>query len=152
AQASEIFRIDSDWGSAFAGQDVVFRIRFQNLRAKDTINNLQISTQLPDNVVITGQDGVLGEPQRQGNLVTMKVAALQPQQETVITIRTKIKDDVEAGTRLIGQAEATYDGLALPLRSNIATILIVGSVLGPLQANVQAASPSATTAATATAV
>ena len=69
---------------------------------------------------------------------------LQAGQGVEIAVRAKIKDDVEVGTRLIGQAEATYDGLALPLRSNIATILIVGSALGPVQANVQAASLAAT--------
>jgi len=139
----------SDWGSAFTGQEVNYVIAFRNTRTTGAINNLVISSVLPANLQILEQKSDRGDPQLQGNQLTFKLASLQAGQGVEIAVRAKIKDDVEVGTRLIGQAEATYDGLALPLRSNIATILIVGSALGPVQANVQAASPAASATATA---
>jgi hypothetical protein len=152
AEAGTFFRMASDWGSAFAGQEVNYVIAFRNTRTTGAINNLIITSDLPQNLQIIEQKSDHGDPQLQGNQLTFKLASLQAGQGVEIAVRAKIKDDVEVGTRLISQAEATYDGLAIPLRSNIVTILIVGSALGPVQANVQAASPSATAAATASPV
>jgi len=152
AEAGTFFRMASDWGSAFTGQEVNYVIAFRNTRTTGAINNLVITSVLPQNLQIIEQKSDHGDPQLQGNQLTFKLASLQAGQGVEIAVRAKIKDDVEVGTRLISQAEATYDGLAMPLRSNIVTILIVGTALGPVQANVQAASPSATVASTASPV
>lgn len=136
----------SDWGSAFAGQEVNYVIAFRNTQKTGDLKNVQIASSLPANLQILGQKSDVGEPQVQGNLVTLKLAALAPDKGVEIAIRAKIRDNIEAGTRLVSQAEATYDGLVQPLRSNVVTVLIVGSP-GPVA---QAATPASSATAAAT--
>ncbi|KPV52557.1 hypothetical protein SE17_14805, partial [Kouleothrix aurantiaca] len=112
------------------------------------LKNVRITSAMPDNLETLGQKSDTGDAQRQGNLITLNLASLGAQKGVEIAIRAKIKDGVEVGTRLVSQADATYDGLAAPLQSNVVTVLIVGEQLGPV---VQAATPGSTATATSTA-
>lgn len=136
------FRMASDWGSAFTEQEVNYVIAFRNTSTSKAINNLVLSSLLPANLQILEQKSDHGDPQLQGNQLTLKLPSLAAGQGVEIAVRAKIKADVDVGTRIVSQAEASYDGLALPLRSNIVTVLIVGSALGPAPAGAQAATPT----------
>jgi uncharacterized repeat protein (TIGR01451 family) len=143
----------SDWGSAFTGQEVNYVIAFSNTRTSGALTNVAISSSLPENLDILETKSNRGDPQRQGNQLTLRLDTLPAGQGVEIAIRTKIKDDVQVGTRVVAQAVASFDGLALPLNSNVVTLLIVGSEFGPaLQAQPTVApSATATTAPSATA-
>ena len=119
----------SDWGSAFTGQEVNFVIAFRNTQKTGDLKNIRISSALPDNLELQEPKSDVGEAQRQGNLITLNLASLGPDKGVEITVRAKIKANVAIDTRLVSQAEATYDGLAQPLRSNIVTVLVVGQAL-----------------------
>lgn len=138
----------SDWGSAFVGQEINYIIAFRNTQQSGDLKNVRITSAMPDNLEILGQKSDNGDPKRQGNLITLNLASLDAQKGVEIAIRAKIKAGVEVGTRLVSQAEATYDSLAAPLQSNVVTVLIVGEQLGPV---VQAATPGSTATATSTA-
>jgi hypothetical protein len=146
------FRMASDWGSAFTGQEVNYVIAFRNTRTSGELTNLVITSALPEYLTVLERKSDRGDPQAQGNQITLRLPSLAAGQGVEIAVRTKIKDDVQVGTRIVAQAQASYDGLALPLNSNLVKVLIVGSEFGPaLPAQAQAtAAPSATTAPTAT--
>jgi hypothetical protein len=82
--------------------------------------------------------------------LTLKLDSLQTDQGVEIAVRTKVKDGVQVGTRIVSQAEATFDGLSLPLHSNVVTVLIVGTELGPALPLIQGGTPSATPSPSAT--
>jgi uncharacterized repeat protein (TIGR01451 family) len=154
--AGTFFRMASDWGSAFTGQEVNYVIAFRNTRTSGTLTNLVITSALPDNLTILDKKADRGDPQTQGNQLTLRLDSLAAGQGVEIAIRTQIKDDVQVGTRIVSQAQATWDSLGLPLNSNVVTVLIVGSDFGPvvqIGATATATStiaPTATTAPTAT--
>lgn len=151
-EAGLFFRMNSDWGSAFAGQEVIYVIAVRNTRAGGAMRNLQITSDLPANLEILQDSADRGDPMVVGNQVTLKLDALQPNEGVEIAIKTRIKDDVADGTRIVSQAELTFDGLALPAHSNIVTVLVVA--LAQIQAQPQVpAGPvlQATAAITATA-
>jgi hypothetical protein len=146
----------SDWGSAFTGQEVNYVIAFRNMHTSGALTNLVISSALPDNLTVLDKKADRGDPQTQGNQLTLRLDSLPAGQGVEIAIRTKIKDDVQVGTRIVSQAQATWDGLALPLNSNVVTVLIVGSDSAPVAQATTAlvattASPTTTSAPTATA-
>jgi uncharacterized repeat protein (TIGR01451 family) len=141
----------SDWGSAFTGQEVNYVIAFRNTRTSGALNNLVISSALPSNLTILDTRADRGDPQTQGNQLTLRLDTLAAGQGVEIAIRTKIKDDVQVGTRLVSQAQASFDGLALPLNSNVVTVLIVGSDFGPVAQATATATSAPTSAPSATA-
>jgi uncharacterized repeat protein (TIGR01451 family) len=146
------FRMASDWGSAFAGQEVNYVIAVRNTRTSGAMNNLVITSGLPENLTILEAKSARGDPKVAGNQVTFGLDALGPGEGVEIAIRVKIKDTVAVGTRIVAQAELTYAGLALPARSNLVTVLIVGNALGPAaQASTATATTTRTAGATATA-
>jgi len=150
AETGTFFRMASDWGSQFVGQEINYVIAFRNTRASDPINNLVISSDLPENLEILGRKADRGDPQIQGNTLTLKLDTLKAGQGVEIAVRTKIKDSVQVGTRILSQATASFDGLAVPLSSNVVTVLIVGADQSTAQPLIQAGSPTATASATAT--
>ena len=148
----------NDWGSQFTGEPVIYQIEFRNTHASETLNNVLIKSDLPENLhVISGTvqlDNQSGSSDLgSSNQVQVSLNKLEPGQGVKITIGTKIKDDVQVDTRIVSQAQATYDGLAAPLNSNVVTVLVVGSNFGPViqAAATDTATPSATSAPTATA-
>jgi hypothetical protein len=140
----------SDWGSAFTGQEVNFVIAFRNTQKTGDLKNIRISSALPDNLELQEPKSDVGEAQRQGNLITLNLASLGPDKGVEITVRAKIKANVAIDTRLVSQAEATYDGLAQPLRSNIVTVLVVGQALARPAAELPTATGTRTSAPNAT--
>jgi uncharacterized repeat protein (TIGR01451 family) len=141
----------SDWGSTFTGQEINYVIAFRNTRADAAMNNVVITSALPENLQILDDKSDRGDTQLQGNTLTWNATTLQPGEGVEIAVRVKIKDQVDVGTRIVSQAEATFDGLGLPLRSNVVTVLIVGSELGPAAASIASIGDTPTPTSTATA-
>jgi len=139
----------SDWGSAFVGQEINYVIAVRNTRTSGAMNNLVITSALPENLTILEAKSARGDPKVAGNQVTFGLDALQPGEGVEIAIRVKIKDTVAVGTRIVAQAELTYTGLTLPARSNLVTVLIVGNALGPAAPAAQASTATATATRTA---
>jgi uncharacterized repeat protein (TIGR01451 family) len=140
----------SDWGSQFVGQEINYVIAFRNTRTSGAITNVVISSGLPENLEVLEAKADRGDPQLQGNALTLKLDSLQIDQGVEIAVRTRVKDGVQVGTRIVSQAEAIFDGLPLPLHSNVVTVLIVGTELGPALPLIQGGTPSATASPSAT--
>ncbi len=143
----------SDWGSAFTGQEINYDIVFQNTRESGVINNLSIISALPDNLLYVGASAGYGsdlntltsvDPKVLGSEISLKLNELNRGWFVKISIKTKVKDLVATGARIVSQAEATFDGLALPVRTKPVYVLIVGSDLGPSLPLIQGGTPSAT--------
>jgi uncharacterized repeat protein (TIGR01451 family) len=144
--------MNSDWGSAFAGQEVIYAIAVRNTRAAGAMRNVQITSDFPANLEVLEDSSDRGDPMVAGNLVTLRLDALQPNEGVEIVIKTRIKEGVANGTRIISQAELTFEGLTLPAHSNIVTVLVVAPA--QIQAQTQVAvgpGLQATAAVTATA-
>jgi hypothetical protein len=127
------FRLASDWGSAFPGQEVQFTFVLRNLRpsAADGANdlkNVNLQSILPTNLTIKGANADQGaDPTVAGNNVEYRLDALRPGESREITILTEIKAGIAAGTQIVTQGQLRYDGLAQPLFSNIVSVLVVGN-------------------------
>jgi hypothetical protein len=161
------FRMQSDWGSAFPKQEVNYVIAAQHTR---DMRNLQIVSTLPANLVVVGASASYGrdpnlkhvDPIVAGNQVSLKLDSLRAGEQVFVTIKTRVQDGVDAGTRIISQAQLTYTGISSAAFSNIVTVLVVGAaptqVTAVQQATIaataaaQAATASATASATMTAV
>jgi uncharacterized repeat protein (TIGR01451 family) len=151
----------SDWGSAFTGQEINYDILFQNTRESGVINNLSIISALPSNLLFVSASAGYGpdlstltsiDPKVVGNEISLALNELNRGQWVKISIKTKVKDLVATGARIVSQAEATFDGLALPVRTKPVYVLVVGSDLGPSLPLIQGGTPSATTLPSATAL
>jgi hypothetical protein len=126
------FRLASDWGSAFAGQDVEYMcvVRNECPEVEDNSNDLQnviIHNTLPSNVEVVDAAATPEPPTPAiaGNNVDYSLDVLPPGEEARVIIDTTIKDDVPAGTLLVDQCRLEYDGLLRPILSNIITVLVV---------------------------
>jgi uncharacterized repeat protein (TIGR01451 family) len=155
------FSMGSDWGSAFTNQEINYDILFQNTRESGVINNLSIISALPDNLQFVSATGGYGpdlstltsiDPKVLGSEISLTLSELNRGQWVKISIKTKVKDGVATGARIVSQAEATFDGLAVPVRTKPVYVLIVGSELGPSLPQIQGAGPSATPAPSPTAL
>jgi len=151
----------SDWGSAFTGQEINYDIVFQNTRESGVINNLSIISALPDNLQFVSANAGYGpnlnsltsiDPKVLGSEISLKLDELNRGQWVKISIKTKVKDAVATGARIVSQAEATFDGLTLPVRTKPVYVLTVGSDLGPSLQHAQGSTPSATLVSTSTAL
>jgi uncharacterized repeat protein (TIGR01451 family) len=149
----------SDWGSAFTGQEITYDIVFQNTRQSGVINNLTITSVLPDNLTYVSSTAGYGpeinqltsvDPKVLGSEISLRLDELNRGQWVKISIKTKVKDSVVTGARLVSQAEATWAGLDLPVRTKPVYVLIVGSALGPSLPVIQGGTPSATPLPSAT--
>jgi hypothetical protein len=144
------FRLASDWGSAFPGQEVRYTFVLRNLRSaaadgSNDLRNLNLQSILPANLTIRGASADQGnDPTVAGNNVEYRLDTLRPGESREITIVTEIKAGIAAGTQLVTQGQLRYDGLAQPLFSNIVSVLVVGNA----PTGTTATNPSATTSAT----
>lgn len=141
------FRMASDWGSAFPGQEVNYVIAASNIRSSGAMRDVQISSELPANLqILDAKADRGGDPTVSGNTVSLKLSALNPGEGVEIAIKTRIKDTVAIGTQIVSQAELTFTGLDLTAHSNIVTVLVVGA-----QAQTPTLTATPTPAATLTA-
>ncbi len=128
------FRMASDWGSTFAGNEVQYTIVLWNTRppSNDGANDLTdvvISSNLPSNVEVLGSQADRGnDPTVNGNSVQYVLDRLQPGEAIEITIAARINNLVDAGTLIVAQAQLQYAGVLQPLYSNIVTVLVVEEV------------------------
>ena len=127
------FRAASDWGSAYPEQQVGFTFVVQNSRppeptgANDLID-LQLTGRLPSNLELLGARANRGaEPQIGGQEVVYYLERLPPGERLELSITTKIRPQVAAGTLLIAQGQLSYAGLAQALFSNIVTLEVVSA-------------------------
>jgi hypothetical protein len=135
------FTLASDWGSAFPGQNVNYVIAVRNNKTTQLLRTVVIAITLPANLELTDKPrSDRGDPQLNGNRVTLQLNDLAPGQTVELSIPAKIKTGVAVDTRIVSQAELTFEGLKTLLYSNIASVLVVG----------QAAQPTATMPPTAT--
>ena len=149
------FRMASDWGSAFPGQEVNYVIAVVNTRSSGALRELRIVSVMPANLEVRSASSDAGiDPTVAGNEVSLKLDALQPGKGVEIAIATRIKDTVAAGTRIVSQAQLTTIDLPRPAYSNIVTVLVVGAappqVTAPPQATTAVPAASAPPTATAT--
>ncbi len=139
AATSDIFfRLASDWGSAYPGQQVNFTLAVRNTRppaadGANTLRNVTVRSALPANLEVLGARADRGaDPTVSGNNVSYSIGQLQPGEGAEITIATRIKPDVTVGTLIVTQGQLVYDGLApQPAFSNIVTVQVVGNVQAP---------------------
>jgi hypothetical protein len=124
------------------------------------INNLAIVSALPDNLQFVSASAGYGpdlstltsiDPKVVGSEISLALNELNRGQWVKISIKTKVKDAVATGARIVSQAEATFDGLGLPVRTKPVYVLIVGSELGPSLPLIQGGTPSVTSAPSPTA-
>jgi hypothetical protein len=141
------FRLTSDWGAAFPGQEVDFTFLLRNDRPDDegnALNDIEISSTLPSNLEVLGATADRGQdPSITGNDILFTLDELQPGESVEITINTLIKSGIPAGTILIVQGQLLYDAITIPINSNIVTVRIVGTG-SRLAATITTAGPSPT--------
>ncbi|WP_298403157.1 hypothetical protein [uncultured Chloroflexus sp.] len=122
-----LLRLSSDWGSAYAGQDVVFTVVLGNTHPEQTISAVNLRSVLPSNLQVLSANASRGaDPVISSQTVTYTAPDLAPGERVQITIATRIRPNVTAGTLLVVQAQASYSGLSRPVFSNISTVLVVG--------------------------
>ncbi len=122
-----LLRLSSDWGSAYAGQDVVFTVVLGNTHPEQTISAVNLRSVLPSNLQVLSANASRGvDPVISSQTVTYTAPDLTPGERVQITIATRIRPNVTAGTLLVVQAQASYSGLSRPVFSNISTVLVVG--------------------------
>jgi hypothetical protein len=147
------FRLASDWGSAYPNQEVRFTLVVRNTRAADAggannLNNVTLRSVLPNNLEVLGAQTDRTDPTIAGQEVRYTITQLQPGEGVELSILTRIRPNVAAGTLLVVQGQLLYDGLAQPAFSNIASVLVV-SAAQPTAVQVFTVTPTAP-AATAT--
>ncbi|NTV62295.1 MAG: DUF11 domain-containing protein, partial [Oscillochloris sp.] len=150
------FRLASDWGSAYPGQQVSYTLVIRNSRAANPsgtndMRNLTLRSMMPNNLEVLGANADRGaDPAVAGNEVRYTISQLAPGEGVELTIATRIKSDVSSGTLLVAQSQAQYDGVNVPVYSNIVNLLVVGT--SPAQAvTVATATSSKTTIVSVTA-
>jgi hypothetical protein len=118
-------RLTSDWGSAFAEQDVRYTFVIVN-NSDEAVRDLELSSRLPANLTIDGATTDRGsDPTLSGNSITYDLLRLGPGQSAEVTVFTTIKQGVPAGTILVAQGQLTYESTDQPINSNIVTVQIV---------------------------
>jgi len=131
------FRLASDWGSAYPGQSVNLTLVVRNTTAAP-LRNLRLRSALPNNLELLGAQTDRGnDPSINGQELTFALDQLPAGQSVEVTVATRIRQAVAAGTLLVAQSQLQYEGLSQPIFSNIVTVLVVGAAQPT-----QAASPS----------
>jgi hypothetical protein len=137
---------------------VNFTLVLRNTRAADTsgannLRNITLRSVLPSNLEVRGAKADRGaDPTVAGNEMSYTLSQLAPGEGIELTIATRIKSDVAAGTLLVAQGQLQYDGLSTPTFSNIVSVLVVGATQGQATAAATATStPSQAPTTTATA-
>jgi hypothetical protein len=147
------FRIDSDWGSAFAGQEVFFTIVVGNPADAQALRDVTISSQIARNLEVLAADSSAANDPAIGadNLVTLQLDRIGAGQTVEIVIQTRVRNDVAPDTTIVNQAQLLYAGRDRPLLSNVIPLLVVGDSAGSQAGATPSATPSgqASTAATA---
>jgi hypothetical protein len=161
ATTDVFFRMASDWGSAYPGQQVNYTIVVRNTRppaagGANDLRNVRVSSNLPGNVQVLGARADRGtDPTVSGNSVSYSIAQLQPGEGVEITVASQIRPDVTIGTLLVAQSQLLYDGLAQAAFSNIVSVQVVGNAQAPTASAVIGSptpqQPNATTGASPTA-
>jgi len=134
------FRLASDWGSAYPGQQVNFTLAVRNTRAPaaagaNDLRNVTVRSALPGNLELLGTRADRGsDPAVNGNEVSYSIPLLQPGEGVEITVETRIRPDVTVGTLLVAQGQLTYEGLAQTAFSNIVSVQVVGNAQPPTAA------------------
>ncbi len=127
------FRAASDWGSAYPEQQVGFTFVVQNSRPPESTGandlvDLQFTGRLPNNLELLGTRANRGaEPQIGAQEVVHYLERLPPGERLELSITTKIRPQVAAGTLLITQGQLSYAGLAQALFSNIVALEVVSA-------------------------
>jgi hypothetical protein len=143
------FRLASDWGSAYPGQQVNFTLVVRNTRppatdGASTLRNITVRSALPANLEVLGARADRGvDPTVSGNDVNYTLDQLQPGEGVEITIPTRIRPDVTVGTLIVVQGQLFYDGLTpAPLFSNIVSVQVVGAAQPPTAPIAQQVTPT----------
>jgi uncharacterized repeat protein (TIGR01451 family) len=132
-----LVRLTSDWGSAFAEQDVSYTFIIVN-NSDEAVSDVELTSRLPANLTIDGATTDQGaDPSLSGNTMTYNLMRLGPGQSVEVTAFTTIKPGVPAGTILVAQGQLTYASADQPINSNIVTVQIVDEA----QAEVVTATP-----------
>ncbi len=163
SESDLLLRLSSDWGSAYAGQDIVFTVVLGNTHPAQTVSGVTLRSVMPSNLQVLGANASRGaDPTIDGQTVTYLAPDLMPGERVQLTIATRIRPNVAAGTLLVVQAQALTSSLSQPVFSNISTVLVVAAqpaatstaTLAPLASPTPSAtiSPTATTAPAVTAV
>jgi hypothetical protein len=124
------FRLASDWGSAYPNQEVRFTLVVRNTRPAgdaSTLNNVTLRSVLPNNLEVLAAQTDRTDPTIAGQEVRYTLNQLQPGEGVELSILTRIRPSVAAGTLLVVQGQLLYDGLTQPAFSNIASVLVVDS-------------------------
>ncbi|MBP1465588.1 hypothetical protein EYB53_007705 [Candidatus Chloroploca sp. M-50] len=127
------FRMASDWGSAYPGQIINYTLVVRNTRSAaaggaNDLRTVNMRTLLPSNLEVLGARADRGtDPTITGNEIRHAVEVLQPGESVELTINTRIKTSVTAGTLLVAQGQLTYAGRPQELFSNIVSVQVVGS-------------------------
>jgi len=122
-----LLRLTSDWGSAYADQDIVFTIVLGNTHPTQTVSAVNVRSVMPSNLRILSASASRGtDPTINGQTVSYVAPDLAPGERIEINIATRIRPNVATGTLLVVQAQATYRELNRPVFSNISTVLVVG--------------------------
>ncbi len=127
------FRLASDWGSAYSGQQINFTLAVRNTRSPaangaNDVRNLTVRSVLPDNLEFLAANADRGQdPTRNGNAVTYSLPLLQPGEGVEILIASRIRPNIAPGTSLVAQSQLTYNGQVQGLFSNIVTVQVVGN-------------------------
>lgn len=130
-ETGTFFRMASDWGSTFAGEEVQYTLVLRNTRPEaeggaNDMRNIRIRTTLPANLEIRGASADRGaDPRVAGNEIEHQLSLLKPGESVEVTIRTRIKPDVAGGTLIVTQGQLLHSDITRPLFSNIVTVLVV---------------------------
>lgn len=163
------FRLASDWGSAYPGQQINYTLVVRNTQpvsatGANDLRQLNLVSSLPNNLEVLGARADRGgNPVVSGQVVSYSLALLPPGQGVELTIATRIKAGVAAGTLLVTQGQLRYEGLTQPIFSNIVTVQVVGTLqptsittptatLGAYPPPAGSATPAPTAGGTATTV
>ncbi len=125
------FRMASDWGSTFAGEEVQYTLVLRNTRPEaeggaNDMRDIRIRTTLPANLEVQGASADRGaDPRVAGNEIEHQLSLLKPGESVEVTIRTRIRPDVAGGTLIVAQGQLLHTDATRPLFSNIVTVLVV---------------------------
>jgi uncharacterized repeat protein (TIGR01451 family) len=152
------FRLSSDWGAAFPGQEVQFTFTLRN--EGNPLEDISITSNLPANLTVDGATSDRGgDPLIDNNEVRFTLDSLDTGEAVDVTITTRINSGVPAGTILVVQGQLLYSNINVPINSNVVTVRIVGDTvaavtMAPTTGNTPtptATGPTATPDATASA-
>ncbi len=152
-----LLRLQSDWGSAYAGQDIVFTVVVGNTHPDQTVSAISLRSVMPSNLQVLSAAASRGaDPVINGQTITYTTPDLAPGERLSVTIATRIRPTVSAGTLLVVQAQAISSTLSRPVFSNISTVLVVGDqqagtatpTLAPVMSPTPSPLPTATVGAT----